>query len=85
MIVTVLVFTLLGLAAAGFLYRALAGPSVTDRVIAVDGLLLVAISLLAADAVRRDSGEFVDTIVVIGLLGFVGTGVAGRFIERRGG
>ena len=81
----ILAFALLSLAATGLLYRLLIGPSLGDRVIAVDGLLLVAVSALAVEAVRSGSGIFVDAIVVIGLLGFVGTGVAARFIERQGG
>ena len=80
----VLAFVLLGLAAAGFLVRLLLGPTLGDRVVAVDGLVLVVVSILAVDAVRSGSGVFVDAIVVIGLLGFVATGVAARFIERQG-
>lgn len=73
---------LLALAAAGFLYRLVAGPSLGDRVIALDGFLLVAISALTVDAARTGETTFVDAVVVIGLLGFVGTGVAARFIEK---
>ena len=80
----VLAFVLLGLAAAGFIVRLLLGPTLGDRVVAVDGLVLVVVSILAVDAVRTGSGTFVDAIVVIGLLGFVATGVAARFIERQG-
>lgn len=80
----VVAFVLLGLAATGMLYRLVIGPSLGDRVIAVDGLLLVAVSALAVEAARTERGIFVDAIVVIGLLGFVGTGVAARFIERQG-
>lgn len=81
----VLAFVLLGLAAAGFLARLILGPSIADRIIALDGLLLIVVSALAVDAARTGRTTFVDAIVVIGLLGFVGTAVAARFIERRGG
>lgn len=77
-------FVLQGLAAAGFLFRLLVGPTLGDRVVALDGLVLVLVSILAVDAARTGSGTFVDAIVVIGLLGFVATGVAARFIERQG-
>jgi multicomponent Na+:H+ antiporter subunit F len=79
-----LAFVLQGLAAAGFLFRLLAGPTLGDRVVALDGLVLVVVGILAVDAVRTGSGTFVDAIVVIALLGFVATGVAARFIERQG-
>lgn len=74
------------LAAAGFVIaiRVVIGPSVADRVVALDSLLIVVISILVVDAVRRNDTAFVDAAVVMGLLGFIGTGVAARFIERRG-
>lgn len=76
-------FVLLGLAAVGFFYRLLVGPSLGDRIIALDGLVLLAISALAVDAARSDRSILVDVMVVIGLLGFVGTSVAARYIEGR--
>lgn len=74
------------LAAAGLAMtiRVVIGPSVADRVVALDGLLVIVISVLVVDAARTGSTAFVDVAVVMGLLGYVGTGVAARFIERRG-
>ncbi|MGK2928902.1 MAG: monovalent cation/H+ antiporter complex subunit F [Acidimicrobiales bacterium] len=74
-------FVLLGLAAVGFFYRLLMGPSVGDRVIALDGLVLIAMSGLAVDAALTERAILVDVMVVVGLLGFVGTSVAARYIE----
>lgn len=81
---TTLALALLALAGVGFVTRAVIGPSIADRVVAVDALLIVVIASLAVDAARSGRTAFVDVAVVIGLLGFVGTGVAARFIERRG-
>lgn len=78
-------FVLLSLAALGFLARLLIGRSVADRIIALDGLLLVAVMGLAVEATRTGRSTFVDAIVVVSLLGFVGTSIAARFVERRGG
>lgn len=78
-------FALLAVAGIGFLFRLVIGPSLADRIIAVDGTLLIVISALAVETARRGSDVFVDAIVVVGLLGFVGTAVAARFVERRGG
>ncbi len=74
------------LAAAGVVLtiRILIGPSLPDRVIATDALLVVVISGLAVHAAGTGRTEFVDAAVVLGLLGFVGTGVAARYIEQRG-
>jgi multicomponent Na+:H+ antiporter subunit F len=75
---------LLWLAGALLLVRVVVGPSLADRVVALDGLLIVVICGLAVNAARTDSDLFTDVAVVIGLLGFLGTAVAARFIERRG-
>jgi multicomponent Na+:H+ antiporter subunit F len=77
-------FALLWLAGALLLVRVVVGPSLADRVVALDGLLIVVICGLAVNAARTDSDLFTDVAVVIGLLGFLGTAVAARFIERRG-
>jgi len=82
MITTALV--LLVLALALLLVRLVRGPSVADRVVALDAVLVVVVGGLAVNAARTGSSAFTDAAVVIGLLGFVGTGVAARFIERRG-
>ncbi|MDZ7674765.1 MAG: monovalent cation/H+ antiporter complex subunit F [Acidimicrobiales bacterium] len=78
-------FVLLGIAAVGFFLRLLIGPSLADRIIAIDGVLLIVISILAVETVRAGDAVFVDAIVAVGLLGFVGTTIAARFVERRGG
>jgi multicomponent Na+:H+ antiporter subunit F len=77
--------TLLALSGLAVLVRLFRGPSVADRIIAVDGLLVIVIGAIAVDAAIHGRTAFVDVAVVIGLLAFVGTGVTARFIERRGG
>lgn len=78
-------FGLLAVAAVGFFARLLIGPSLADRIVAIDGLLLIVVSALAVETARTGNTFFVDAIVAVGLLGFVGTSVAARFVERRGG
>ena len=39
---------------------------------------------IAVHAVRTGSGEYLDVLVVASLLGFTGTALVARFIERRG-
>jgi multicomponent Na+:H+ antiporter subunit F len=82
--VTTVALVLLAVAAVVLVVRILVGPSVADRVVAIDALLVVVISGLAVNAAATGRTAFIDVAVVVGLLGFVGTGVAARFIERRG-
>jgi multisubunit Na+/H+ antiporter MnhF subunit len=84
-IVNVIALILLVVAASGFMYRLLRGPSLPDRVVGLDGLqsvVVIAIIVLAAGA---DSGITIETVLVAVLVGFVGTTALSRFIERRGG
>ena len=77
-------FVLAALAAIGFGYRLLAGPSLTDRVLGLDGLLLVGVSAIVLRAMQTGEGEFLPVALVITLVGFVSTAVVARFIEGRG-
>ena len=82
---TVVAFVFLSVGALAFLARLLLGPSLPDRVIALDGLAsTVTVGVIVATA-RANSGFEIDIVLVIALVGFVGTGVLARFVERRGG
>lgn len=81
---TTVALTLLGAAAVLLLVRVFIGPSVADRIVALDGLLIVVVGILAVDGARSERIAFIDVALVIGLLAFVGTGIAARFIEQRG-
>ncbi len=75
---------LLVIGAAGFLFRLLRGPSLSDRVVGVDGLQSVVVIAIIVAAARTDSGITVETVLVAVLVGFVATTALSRFIERRG-
>jgi multicomponent Na+:H+ antiporter subunit F len=83
--VIVAALLLLTAALAAFMYRVLRGPSIPDRVVALDGMLSVVVSGIIVAAARADSGITLSTVLVVSLVGFVGTVALGRFIERRGG
>jgi multicomponent Na+:H+ antiporter subunit F len=82
--VTTVAAALLSLAALGFVLRALRGPTLADRIVALDGLLTVAVLGIAVYAVRTKSVFALDAMVVVAFVGFVGTSVVARYIERRG-
>lgn len=78
-------FVLLAIAGAAFLVRAIGGPSLADRVVAIDGLVVTIIAAILLHSIRTDSDRFLDVAVVVAFIGFVGTTASARFIERRGG
>ncbi|MGH9119819.1 MAG: monovalent cation/H+ antiporter complex subunit F [Acidimicrobiales bacterium] len=77
-------FVAVGLAALGFGYRLLRGPSLADRMMALDGLLIVGVSAIALRAMQTGIGAFTPVAVVVTLVGFIGTAVVARFIEGEG-
>ena len=81
-----IVATLALLAAGGacFVYRAVAGPTLADRIVAVDGLVITIVAAIVVNSIRTDSILFLDVGLVVAFIGFVGTAAGARFIERRG-
>lgn len=73
----------LGAAALLALARAVKGPNLVDRIVALDLVLLLVAGGLAAQAARSGSELFVSAVIVVALVAFVGTVVVARFIEWR--
>jgi multicomponent Na+:H+ antiporter subunit F len=80
-----LAMILLMLGGACFVVRAIVGPSLADRVVAVDGLVVTMVSAVILDSIRSGTSWFLDAALVVAFVGFVGTAAGARFIERRGG
>ncbi len=74
-------FALLGVAAVCFALRLVIGPRLSDRVMALDGLVIVGVSTVALRAMSTGDGSFLPVLVVVTLVGFVGTAASARFIE----
>jgi multicomponent Na+:H+ antiporter subunit F len=79
----VYVFIILVVLAAlvGF-YRVLAGPSRSDRVIALDLLFAIAVVLCICAAIVSGSSAFLDVAIGLTLVGFVATIAWARLIDR---
>ena len=69
--------------AMALIYRILKGPTVADRVAALDTLDLIISLALAVYSLYTGRGIYLDIALVLALLGFVGTVFVGRYIERR--
>ena len=60
------------------------GGSLPDKVLGADTLILVLSSGIAAGAGITLETAFLDALVVLTLLGFIGTITVARYVERRG-
>jgi multicomponent Na+:H+ antiporter subunit F len=84
-VATYVVLPALVLAAALTLVRLLRGPTLPDRIVAVDLLATIAIALLFGFAVAAGQPVFIDIVLEVALLAFLGTVAFAFYIERRSG
>ena len=73
---------LLALGMALALVRLLRGPRAEDRVLALDTLYLNAMLLVITSGVVIGSRVMIEVALVIGLLGFVSSAAAAKFLLR---
>ena len=57
------------------------GPSLADRVIALDVSLISLMGAITVDAARRSDTTYLIALVVLAIIGFTATVAASRFIE----
>ena len=76
--------TMLAMAAGMTFIRLAKGPTLPDRVIAIDliGVLLICLLVLMAGATAQQA--FLDVAMVVALISFVGTVAYAQYIEREG-
>ncbi|MEL7171678.1 MAG: monovalent cation/H+ antiporter complex subunit F, partial [Pseudomonadota bacterium] len=69
------------LAAAGLtLLRLILGPTVADRVVAVDMLSVLTVGFAGLRAIAADEVAYLDIALVLAIAGFLGTLAFARFI-----
>ena len=79
-VVSVLSFAMLGAGGLLALVRLGLGPSLLDRVVATDALLVIISAGLAVYAALTRNPTVVPVLVVVALLGFVGSVSVARYI-----
>ena len=63
-------------------WRLLRGPSLADRILALDTLHISTLALLVLLGMERQSQLYFEAALIIALLGFVGTVVLSKFLLR---
>jgi multicomponent K+:H+ antiporter subunit F len=64
-------------------WRLLRGPSLPDRILALDTLYINTLALLVLVGIRLDSALYFEVALLIALLGFVGTVVLSKFVLHK--
>ena len=64
--------------------RVILGPTLPDRVLALDALVSIAIGFIAVIGIKTGFALYVDIAIALGLVGFLATVALARFIMMRG-
>jgi len=81
--VSLIVFGFLSAALLLTLLRLLIGPTLSDRVVALDLLGIVFVGIIAANMLVSGETVYLDVLVVFGIVVFFGTVAFARYIEKR--
>ena len=79
------VMPLLALATVFAFVRLARGPSLPDRVVALEFMMAVGIGLIAVYAIITGQPVFIDVAVVLALISFLGTVAFAYYLRQRGG
>ncbi|WP_077326540.1 Na(+)/H(+) antiporter subunit F1 [Virgibacillus siamensis] len=80
MLITALV--LFGVAGALTLVRIVIGPSLPDRIIALDMIGVILVSVVAVISVLLNTKAFLEVILILAILAFISTIAFSRYMER---
>lgn len=65
-------------------YRVVKGPTLPDRIVALDMLVAIAIGFIAVLAIKTGFNLYIDIAIALGLVGFLATVAFARFVLRQG-
>ena len=73
----------IGVAMLLALYRLVRGPTVPDRILALDTLFVATIAQLMLFGIYVGTAVYFEAALIIAMLGFVGTVVLSKYVLRR--
>ena len=79
----VIVLPMLTLAVVLSLLRLLRGPSMPDRVVALDLITTLGLVIIVVFAMATNQPIFLDVAIVLALIAFLGTVAFASYVERR--
>ena len=76
------VMTMFGVALLLALFRLIKGPSLSDRVVALDFISTCVIGMIVVDAIASGESHFLSVAIVAALVGFVGSVAFAMYIQK---
>lgn len=63
-------------------YRLLVGPTVADRAVALDAIMVHILAMIVVFAIRENTPDYLDAAMVIAILSFLATVAIAKFMKR---
>ena len=64
-------------------FRFWKGPSIADRIVALDLLITIGIAIIAIYSIITDQPTFLDIAMILALIAFLGTIALSYYLEKR--
>lgn len=77
------IYLLLGIALFLALGRLVRGPSLPDRVVALDLIAALTVGIIGTYSIGTNQQVFLDVAIVLALIAFLGTVAFAQYVERR--
>lgn len=80
---TYIIIPILSLSGVLVFVRFLIGPSLSDRVVALDLLITIGIGIIAIYSITNNNSNFLDIAMILALIAFLGTVAFAYYLEKR--
>ncbi len=77
------IMPVLSLAAVLVFFRFIKGPYTIDRVVSLDFMINIGISIIAIYCMITDESSFLDVAMILALIAFLGTVAFSYYLEQR--
>lgn len=84
MIKTVVMIAILCISVAtlALIYRVIKGPTTPDRVVALDAIGINLVAIVALTSITLNTNAFLEVILLLGILAFIGTVAFSKYLEK---
>ena len=78
-----IILPILALSVLLIVYRFLKGPSIADKIIALDVLITTGIGIIGVYSIINGVSTFLDTAMILALIAFLSTVAFSYYLEKR--
>lgn len=81
-IILIIALVIVALSMLGMLVRVIIGPSLADRVVALDAMGIQLMAIVALFSIFLGTKYMIVAILLIGILSFLGTAVFAKYMDK---